>query len=262
MLPFSEFSPDSARALRFVLHDIDDTVTENGRLPAAAYDALWAMHEAGLSVIPVTGRPAGWCDLIIREWPVQAVIGEGGAFVYYWEDGHVKTYLHPNAVSDARVRAKPMIDAVLSEVPGVRIARDQFSRLYDTAFDFREEAPFLPTETGYDIIRVCERFGAVAKMGTAHVNAWFGDYDKADMSMRFLKRVLGEEKPEETVLYFGDSPNDEPMFRAFPMSCGVANVLERIPEFSCLPRYVTRLPAGSGFAEAVRTLLARRAERA
>ena len=64
------------RAVRAVLLDIDDTLTSDGRLTSAAYDALERLAAAGLRVVPVTGRPAGWCDMIARFWPVDAVVGE------------------------------------------------------------------------------------------------------------------------------------------------------------------------------------------
>ena len=69
-----------ARRIRYVLTDIDDTVTTDGRLTATAYQALEALDQAGILVIPITGRPAGWCDHIARMWPVYAVVGENGAF--------------------------------------------------------------------------------------------------------------------------------------------------------------------------------------
>jgi hydroxymethylpyrimidine pyrophosphatase-like HAD family hydrolase len=76
MRPLGEFPVAARRAIRFVLLDIDDTLTTGGRLTAAAYGALEDLSRRGLRVIPVTGRPAGWCDLIARFWPVDAVIGE------------------------------------------------------------------------------------------------------------------------------------------------------------------------------------------
>jgi hypothetical protein len=65
--------------IQFVLTDIDDTLTTEGRLPAASYEALERLQRAGLAVIPITGRPAGWCDMIVRFWPVDAVVGENAA---------------------------------------------------------------------------------------------------------------------------------------------------------------------------------------
>ena len=69
--------PDAARrAIRGVLTDIDDTLSTHGSLTAAAYTALERLRAAGKLVIPITGRPAGWCDHIARRWPVDAVVGE------------------------------------------------------------------------------------------------------------------------------------------------------------------------------------------
>ena len=84
--PVADF-PRAARArVRAVLTDIDDTLTSDGRLPAVAYAALEKLRDAGLLVVPVTGRPAGWCDLIARQWPVDAVVGENGAFYFRYDD--------------------------------------------------------------------------------------------------------------------------------------------------------------------------------
>ena len=49
------------REVKGVLTDIDDTLTTDGRLTAAAYSALARLHDAGYVVVPITGRPAGWC---------------------------------------------------------------------------------------------------------------------------------------------------------------------------------------------------------
>src|SRR5882762_10411609 len=80
MRPLGEFPGRVSRALRGVLCDIDDTLTTDGRLTAQAYGALERLHDSGLLVVPVTGRPAGWCDHIARMWPVDGVVGENGAF--------------------------------------------------------------------------------------------------------------------------------------------------------------------------------------
>ncbi len=74
MTPIHELSSDQAQGVRYMLMDIDDTLTRQGKLLASSFHALWALHQAGLIVIPVTGRPAGWCDMIARQWPVDAVI--------------------------------------------------------------------------------------------------------------------------------------------------------------------------------------------
>ncbi|HEU0290571.1 MAG TPA: HAD hydrolase family protein, partial [Burkholderiales bacterium] len=87
MLPLSEFPVEVRRSIRGVLCDIDDTLTTGGRLTAGAYGAMERLQQAGLPVIPITGRPAGWCDHIARMWPVAAVVGENGAFYFRYVHG-------------------------------------------------------------------------------------------------------------------------------------------------------------------------------
>ena len=253
--PFSGFGAGEAEKLRWVLCDIDDTITTGGKLTAGAYSALWALKEAGYGVIPVTGRPAGWCDLIVREWPVDAVVGENGAFALYFDGPELKRLLHANTAPDAQQRLSAVRERVLKEVPGCRIAKDQFSRIYDLAIDFAEDEPRLPLETAEKIRDICLDMGAEAKISSIHVNAWFGKYDKVSMTRILFRDVLGVTEPEAEALFFGDSPNDEPMFRFLPLSCAVANIRPFAERMEHLPRYVTENSGAEGFAEGVGHIL-------
>ena len=76
--------------IRGVFFDIDDTVTTDGRLEGSAYLAIEKLKQAGLLTIPITGRPAGWCDLIARFWPVDGVVGENGAFYFAYDRNTLK----------------------------------------------------------------------------------------------------------------------------------------------------------------------------
>ena len=147
-----------------------------------AFEALWKLKNADIGVIPVTGRPAGWCDLIVRQWPVEAVIGENGAFVFYTHEGML-TELHHPSIAPVKVRGKleTVRRAVLAEVEYSRIAKDQRFRLYDLAIDFREDPPRLGFDIAEQIADICRRFGAKARISSIHVNAWFGEYDKLEM---------------------------------------------------------------------------------
>lgn len=256
MKPIKELDADRASKIKYILCDIDDTITTNGKLPAESYTAMWKLHDAGYNVIPVTGRPAGWCDLIVREWPVKAVVGENGAFVFYFEGGHLKTFTHPS-VSDAETRTKlqGVKEACLKGVPGCRVAKDQFARIYDLAVDFNEDPPYLGFEAAEKIKDICASMGAHAKVSSIHVNAWFGNYDKLMMTELFMKEVLKEENIKEKCIFFGDSPNDEPMFQYFPNSCAVANILPFAEKIRHLPTFVTTQEGGKGFAEAIAQIL-------
>src|SRR5689334_9171831 len=87
MKPVSQLPREGVRGLLF---DIDETLTTEGRLTAEAYAAMERLKRAGRIVVPVTGRAAGWCDHIARMWPVDAVIGENGAFYFWFGEGKLQ----------------------------------------------------------------------------------------------------------------------------------------------------------------------------
>jgi HAD superfamily hydrolase (TIGR01484 family) len=176
MRDIATMSEGEAKGIRFVLMDIDDTLTESGKLLASSYSALWRLKEAGLVVVPITGRPAGWCDLIAREWPVDGVVGENGAFAFWESEGRrLQQMLSPNAVPNDAPALTKVRDRALSEVPGCRVAKDQYYRRFDLAIDFAEEEPVLPLEAGLSIKRICDEEGVRAKISSIHVNAWIGE---------------------------------------------------------------------------------------
>lgn len=264
MRPISELDPALAAGVAYVLMDIDDTLTRQGKLLASSYEALWKLHSAGFFVIPVTGRPAGWCDLIARQWPVDAVIGENGALVF-WEEPSargkglpiLKQRFHPEAVRNRDPRLTVICEAALRLEPRLRLAKDQFSRLFDVAIDFAEEEPVLPLDLAVQVAEFARSQGAHAKVSSIHVNIWMGTYDKLAMAELFLKERFGwdPDRDRTQVLFVGDSPNDEPLFAAFPYSCGVANI--RIYEhlIQHLPAFVATRDCGDGFAEIADQLL-------
>src|SRR6185369_1868420 len=103
MRPVTELPAEIARGLTGVFTDIDDTITTDGHLPAAAYEALERLQGAGLAVVPITGRPAGWCDMIARFWPVDGVVGENGAFTFRYD--HAAKKMHRSFVATPEERA-------------------------------------------------------------------------------------------------------------------------------------------------------------
>lgn len=260
--PLSEIPAELLAGVRWVLTDIDDTLTDNGKLTAEAYSAVWQLHDAGIGVIAVTGRPAGWCDAIARQWPVAGVVGENGALVFHERDGVLERMYHPQAADPAHVRERldELWRIVERAVPRARIAKDQFARMFDLAIDFAEEAPQLSRSEVQQIYAACTQHGAVAKISSIHVNAWFGDYSKLGMSEVFLREYHNVDihSSADGVAYLGDSPNDSPMFAAVPLSVGVANVHDFRDQLDPPPRWVSSARGGTGFAEFARAVLAQK----
>ncbi|MFN8831701.1 MAG: HAD-IIB family hydrolase [Labrys sp. (in: a-proteobacteria)] len=266
MQPVSALPAAVARRLIGVFTDIDDTLTTEGRLPAAAYEALEALYEAGLVVVPITGRPAGWCDMIARFWPVAGVIGENGAF-YYRYDAASRTMIRRFVASETeratnRQRLEALGRRILAEVPGSAISADQLFREADLAIDFCEDVPALPPEAVDRIVALFAEAGAVAKVSSIHVNGWFGSYDKLSMTRRFVTDELGLDldRDRDRFIFCGDSPNDAPMFGYFPYACGVANVRDFVGRMPALPAFVAESHGGEGFVEIADHILSARAE--
>ena len=246
-----------ARAVEFVLFDIDDTLTTRGKLSAQAYAALEALQRGGKKTIAVTGRPAGWCDHIARMWPVDAVVGENGAFYFWLAEGKLgKRFMDDTgARAEKRRRLQDIAKRILQEVPGSRLSSDQAYRETDLAIDFCEDVdPPLGLEAAETIARRMREAGLTAKISSIHVNGWFGDYDKLATTRKlFTERFhLDLDAANANVVFAGDSPNDAPMFSFFRHSVGVANV-RRFPGLQ--PKFITQGEAGAGFAELARHLL-------
>ena len=249
-----------ARGVRAVLVDIDDTLTTEGKLTAEAYAALERLHHAGKRVVPVTGRPAGWCDHIARMWPVDAVVGENGAFYFFFAEGRLqRRYADPADVRRAkRQRLEQLAARIVQQVPGSALAADQAYRETDLAIDYCEDVPPLPLEDAERIAELMRAEGLSARVSSIHVNGWYGEYDKLAMTRRlFAERFqLDLSAGNSAVVYAGDSPNDAPMFGFFEKSVGVANVRRFAGRLAAEPKFVTQASAGAGFAELVQHLLA------
>ncbi len=253
-----------------VFTDIDDTLTDEGVLRAEAYSSLWNLHEAGIKIVPVTGRPAGWCEMIARFWPVHGVIGENGGFYFRYlgapsspNQTRIEKKMKRHFVLDEKTMAKnrEALDLVryeiLRNVRGAAVASDQFSRLMDLAIDFAEDVGPLSETTINQIVSIFEKHGATAKVSSIHVNGWFGSYDKLSTTKVYCENELGFkfESAKSKIAFCGDSPNDEPMFEAFTNSFAVANIVNFAERLKFKPAFVSEKNGGRGFVQIANRIL-------
>ncbi len=253
--PLSSSPDDIWRGIRGVFCDIDDTITTNGRLTAGVFDAMERLRAAGLLCVPITGRPAGWCDMIARQWPVDAVVGENGAFYFHYDEAArrmIRTYADCSETRARNARKLEAIrDEVLDAVPGAAVSADQAFRISDLAIDFCEDVSPLDRVDIRRITEVFTRHGATAKVSSIHVNGWFGDFDKLTMTKRLMAEQFATDLDTDAdrFTFIGDSPNDAPMFRFFPNAVGVANLRELLDQCDAAPAWITAHARGAGFCE-------------
>ncbi len=252
MRPLAELAPDACHQLLGVVFDIDDTITEDGRILEASYAALWRLHQAGLHLVAVTGRPLGWCDVLAQLAPIDVAVGENGAgWVYrrgrklvegYWDD--------QSARSHQRARIDQLVRKVAIELPQIRLADDQTHRRIDVAFDVAETVQ-LPAATVNHLCELIRAAGANVLVSSVHAHAFYGQHDKATGVGRAVAEVLNRDvaAAPDRWLFVGDSGNDAPAFAYFPVSVGVANVRAHLPRLPVPPAFVTSRSHGHGFAE-------------
>jgi HAD superfamily hydrolase (TIGR01484 family) len=260
MQPLASFPAEARAKIRYVLTDIDDTLTYEGRLPGLTFLALERLREQGFKVIPVTAGSSGWCDLIVRMWPVDAVIAENGGLYFRRESSQgvfVRHYWSDRAARQQQTeRLHAIATQIRQEVPGTALAPDQPYR--DTTIALTAADGTLPEPAAVDrLTHLFQQTSLRVTTNSMWVLAWAGDFDKLTMSRRMMAEAFGVdiEASAEAFLYAGDSLNDQPMFRFFPNSIGVSTVRRFLDRLSAPPRWVTRGPGGAGFVEIADMLL-------
>lgn len=254
MKPLDRIDPAEVRQLRGLLFDLDDTLLDGGALTEAAYGALFRLREAGFSLVAVTGRPASWAELVVRQWPIDGAIAENGPVGWYRDGERVRRF---DSVSvderNARsARLSELVEHLRRELPDLVPADDVNGRLTDYAFDINEHhrADEALIERAIALGRAR---GASSFRSSVHLHFTYDRLDKASGALRFLRARFGVDATSARRLfaYIGDSENDAPCFAAFRTTIAVANLRGRP---SLTPRFVTRAPRGAGFAEAARVL--------
>ncbi len=245
--------------VRYLFTDIDDTLTTDGRLLPQTYQALWDLYHAGIAIVPVTGGSAGWCEHIVRAWPVAAAVGESGAFAAFVRDGRVVFDYWEDGVLQAE-RQRQHLEAIGEILEATRrpfqLAHDQPFRVADVAIDIAGK----PHDDVEALAHEIRKRGATVAISSIHINTWIGNYDKRSMSERLLRENFGVKPAEVPSLtaFVGDSRNDAPMFGYISNSFGVRNIVPILDKLSHRPQWVSAEPAGIGFADIAGTLLAAR----
>lgn len=249
--------------IKLICTDVDDTITLNGKLIPEAYAALWKARKAGIKIIIVTGRPAGWADQMARFWPVDGVVAENGALFFYMDHTQKpaqmkKVFLaDPATIEESQNKLQKIREEVLKLVPGAEVAFDQSFRFFDLAIDFAEDVAPLEKKKINQICEIFKRHGATYKVSSIHVNGWFGQFTKWDGIKLGYKTLFHDDLENNLTdaIYCGDSPNDEPLFEKFLWSYGVANIKTFLSDLNHPPRIIGEREGGLGFVDLVEHII-------
>ncbi len=259
--PFSGLPQTELHRVQYVVFDVDDTVTSNGRLERVAFDAMHRLHEAGVSLVAVTGRPLGWADVFALQWPVLLAVGENGAGWSFRKRGRLHAgYFDAENVRATHQRTLTIIrERAHRDVPEVPLSEDQPARRCDLAFDIGEHHHASPDQLAR-LSSIIHSEGARVSVSSVHLHAVAGAWDKAQGVVRAARTALNIDldQTRERAVFIGDSGNDAAAFGFFPYSVGVANVRAHIHSLEHLPKYVTTQERGAGFAEVADRILGAR----
>jgi HAD superfamily hydrolase (TIGR01484 family) len=239
------------------LTDMDDTLTLDGRLLARTYRALERLEASGVRVVPITAAPAGWCDQMVRMWPVTAVIGENGGFCFTRKGHEIVRRFWSDAAElrERTTRLEALGENLVAAHPAARLADDQPFRLTSLALARPDDRAAAAA-----ILADIEAAGAQATLNSIWILAWLGDYDKRTAARRFLPEATGHDLDRDLarIVFVGDSANDAPMFAHVPNSVGVSTVTRHLADIPVAPAWITDGPGGEGFVEVADAIVAAR----
>ena len=243
--------------VRALFSDIDGTMTTGEWIEASTYEALEQLIAAGVPLIVVTGRPAGWGQAFMKLLPVVAVVTENGGVTFVREGRRQhKLYGVPQAsLPEWRRRMNDAAVEAMSKVSGARLSSDSKYREVDLAIDWNEEVS-LTREDAEVVVHMLRKAGFTAVRSSVHVNFGPPHFDKLSACMTVVRQVLGGDANDlSPYVFVGDALNDAPMFGGFPTSVGVANIKAWWDELNFKPAFLTELPEGAGLRELIAHLM-------
>lgn len=239
-----------AAAITVVATDVDGTLTRAGKLSAASLDAFARLADAGLTLIPISGRPAGEVLGLCRYLPgVEFGVAENGLLEI--EPDRAPSWLD-TPTDLARLER---VGEHLNREHGAKLERtgDAFCRIGDLAFerDGRDARELVRLR------ELAEAAGVHLVWSNVHIHLAERRPDKGAGLLGLLAR-RGLDPAE--VATIGDAPNDAGLFEPgrFALTVGTADVLAAREHFAALPDYVSARPELDGFLELGERLLAAR----
>ena len=250
-MPLSPLNQSTLSNIRLIASDVDGTLTHNGKFSTNFISTLLDLQSAGIKVLLVTGRSAGWVSALVNYLPVAGAIAENGG-LFLQPNGQQDLLSSIPNISRHRILLENTFHQIKQLFPNLQTSTDNHFRITDWTFDVND----LSANDIQAISSQCQQMGWSFTYSNVQCHIKPPHQDKATG----LDAVLNNHFPElnsQQVLTIGDSPNDEAMFNPakFPISVGVANVRHYQDKMLHLPKYMTHASEFAGFQELAQLLL-------
>jgi HAD superfamily hydrolase (TIGR01484 family) len=249
--PLSQISTHDLSNISLIATDLDGTLTTASKFTSQLLQAFDDLAAVGVNVLIVTGRSAGWVNGLAHYLPVVGAIAENGGLFYPSNSETTVTLTPIDDMLTHRQQLAATFAQLKAKFPQIQESADNRFRVTDWTFDVAG----LSTNELQILAALCQNMGWGFTYSTVQCHIKPQGQDKAVGLLKVLREYFPTYAPQQVVTV-GDSPNDESLFdaRYFPLSVGVANVLEYIENLQHHPTCVTAAAEGEGFCELARII--------
>ena len=231
--------------IRLLATDMDGTLTQDGKFIGGLVRALENLSHSNVDTLIVTGRSAGWVQAISTYLPIVGAIAENGGLLYWSHAERPQILTNVDKIQEHRQQLKSTFQLLQNKFPQIQESEDNCFRITDWTFDVKD----LSQEELQQINCICHAEGWGFTYSTVQCHIKPPNQDKAIALEQIIEQYYPNLKLEQ-IITIGDSPNDESLFsNKFPLSVGVANILDYRDRLENLPVYVTQKTEAQGFIE-------------
>jgi HAD superfamily hydrolase (TIGR01484 family) len=202
---------------KIVFSDFDGTLTYKEGMSPVFFDILSLLEKKNTPLVIVTGRSLSWGHFLLTHFPfLQDIIVEGGGAVVTRRG---KFIVEETLVSQEDVARLASFSLEFKKAfPNINLSVDSFGRKTDRAIELHDLQDGVLFHHIEDFLR---DHNINFSTSNVHLNFWCGEVSKYLAVNHFLKQ---KNALEQECVFFGDSLNDQAMFKSFPNSVGVSNI--------------------------------------
>jgi hypothetical protein len=202
---------------KIIFSDFDGTLTYKESLSPIFFEVLSYLESKKTPLVIVTGRSLSWGHFLLTHFPylTDVIVEGGGAMV----SRNGKFITEECLISQADVdRLAKFCENFKTKFPNVPLSVDSFGRKTDRAIELHDLQDGVLFHHIEDYLREQKINFSTSNV---HLNFWCGEVSKYKAVQHYLKL---KQMNDSDGMFFGDSLNDQTMFKSFKNSVGVANI--------------------------------------